>query len=156
MMTKTRKIKRKKTFSTCLEFFRHPFPPLDHPNIRGFLHFAMLVLLLAPGAVSGTSDKKRGDSHAHDFVIFADVFTERGFALPGAKVRVRRTDEQKFRWEAISDRRGELGVRVKQGAEYELTIEAHGFKSQTRKVDAREGNQEVLTFQMELFGGGKT
>src|ERR1700736_784052 len=89
MMTKTRKIKRKKTFSTCLEFFRHPFPPLDHPNIRGFLHFAMLVLLLAPGAVSGTSDKKRGDSHAHDFVIFADVFTERGFALPGAKVRVR-------------------------------------------------------------------
>ena len=155
MTTKTRKTKRKKTFSTFLEFFRHPFPPLDHPNMRGFLRFAMLVLVLAPDAFPVTGDEKRGDSHAHDFVIFANVFTEQGFALPGAKVRVRRTDEQKFRWEAISDRRGELGVRVKQGAEYELTIEAHGFKSQARKIDAREGNQEVLTFQMEPFAGGK-
>jgi len=117
----------------------------------------MLVLVLAPDAVSGAAagHEKQGDSHAHDFVIFANVFTDQGFALPGAKVRVRRTDEQKFRWEATSDRRGELGVRVKQGVEYELTIEAHGFKSQSRKVDAREGNQEVLTFQMEPFAGGK-
>src|ERR1700687_418862 len=156
MMTKKRKTKRKKTFSPFLRFFRHPFPPLDHPNVRGFLLFAMLVLVLAPDAVSGAAagHEKQGDSHAHDFVIFANVFTDQGFALPGAKARVRRTDEQKFRWEAISDRRGELGVRVKQGAEYELTIEAHGFQSQSRKVDAREGNQEVLTFQMEQFGGG--
>lgn len=117
----------------------------------------MLALALVPGAVPGVAagDEKQGDTHAHDFVIFASVFTERGFALPGAKVRVRRTDEQKFRWEAISDRRGELGVRVKQGAEYELTIEAHGFQPQTRKVDAREGNREDLTFQMEPLAGGK-
>jgi Carboxypeptidase regulatory-like domain len=117
----------------------------------------MLVFVLVPGVVSGTAagDEKQSGSHAHDFIIFANVFTEQGFALSGAKVRVRRKDEQKFRWEAISDRRGELGVRVKQGAEYELTIEAHGFKSQARKIDAREGNQDVLTFQMEPFAGGK-
>jgi hypothetical protein len=121
------------------------------------LPFAMLLVVLVPGAVRGTAagDEKRSDSHAHDFVIFASVFTDHGYALPGAKVRVRRTDEQKFRWVAISDRRGELGVRVKQGAEYELTIEAHGFKPQTRKIDARGGNQEDLTFQMEPSTGGK-
>jgi hypothetical protein len=68
---------------------------------------------------------------------------------------VRRADEQKFRWEAISDRRGELGIRVKQGAEYELMIEARGFKPQTRKIDARGGNREDLTFQLEPQAGGK-
>src|ERR1700730_5165900 len=139
MTSKTRKTKRKKTFSTFLEFFRHPFPPLDHPNMRGLLRFAMLVLVLAPGAFPVTGDEKRGDSHAHNFVIFGNVFTQQCFLLPGARVSVRRTDEQKFRWEAISDRRGELGVRVKQGAEYELKIEAHGFKSQGRKTAARHG-----------------
>ena len=125
--------------------------------MRGILPFATLLFVLAPGAVPGTAagDEKPSDSHAHDFVIFATVFTEKGFALPGAKVRVRQRDESKYRWEAISDRRGELGVRVKQGAEYELTIEAHGFKPQTRKINAREGNREDLTFQMEPFAGGK-
>ena len=78
------------------------------------------------------------------------MYTERGFALLSAKVRVRRSDERKFPWEAIFDTRRELGVRVKQGAEYELTIEARGFKPQTRKIDARE-----LTIQMEPSTGGK-
>jgi hypothetical protein len=152
----TRK-KTKRNFKLFLEFFRHPLPPLDHSITRAILRFAMMAVVLALGAVPrvAAGDEKQGDAHTHDFVIFANVFTEQGFALPGAKVRVRRTDEQKFRWEAISDRRGELGVRVKQGAEYELTIEAHGFKPQTRKVDAREGNREDLTFQMEPLAGGK-
>jgi hypothetical protein len=88
-------------------------------------------------------------------VIFATVFTDRGFALPGARVRVRREDEKKFRWEAMSDRQGELGIRVPQGAEYQLTVEARGFKEQTRKVDARDGNREDLTLQMEPVAGGK-
>jgi hypothetical protein len=155
-MTTTRK-KTKRTSSTFLEFFRHPLPAFGHPIMRGILPFATLMLVLTLGAVPGTSagDKRQSDSHAQDFVIFATVFTEHGFALSGAKVRVRRTDESKYRWEAISDRRGELGVRVKQGAEYELTIEAHGFKPQTRKINAREGNREDLTFQMEPFAGGK-
>ena len=100
-------------------------------------------------------DEKYNNSQAHDFVIFADVYTDHGFALPGPKVRVRRSDERKFRWEVISDTRGELGVRVKQGAEYELTIEARGFKAQTRKIDARAGNREELTIQMEPSTGGK-
>lgn len=91
----------------------------------------MLVLVLAPGLISvpatAAGDQKQADSHGHDFVIFASVFTEQGFALLGAKVRIRRADEQKFRWEAMSDRRGELGLGIKQGAEYELAIEAYGF-----------------------------
>ena len=88
-------------------------------------------------------------SHAHDFVIFATVLNERGFALPGARVRVRREEEKKFRWEATSDHQGEFGIRVPQGSEYELTIEARGYKTQTRKIDAKESNRVDLTIKME-------
>ena len=117
----------------------------------------LLALVWAAGGFSAVawSGQNQANSHAHDFVIFATVFTDQGFALPGARVRVRLADEPKFRWEAVSDRRGELGIRVKQGAEYELTIEARGFKTQTRPIDAREGNQEDLTLRMERASEGK-
>src|SRR5882762_8105901 len=83
MMTTRKKTKTKRTSSTFLEFFRHPLPSFDHPIMRGILPFATLMFVLAPGAVSGaaTGDEKQSDSHAHDFVIFATVFTEQGFAL---------------------------------------------------------------------------
>ena len=156
---RTTRRKKKRTSSLIFEIFRHPLPPFCHPTRRRVAQFAMVVLVMAAGVslahAAAARDQNQTNSHAHDFVIFASVFNSQGFALPGAKVRIRRADEGKFRWEAISDRRGELGIRVKQGVEYELTIEARGFKSQTRKIDAREGNREDLTFQMEPLTGGK-
>ncbi len=114
--------------------------------------FAGLPLIFAAPVGAQSSSK----SHAHDFLIFATVFNDRGFALPGARVRVCREVEKKFRWEAMSDRRGDLGVRVPQGAEYEVTIEAAGFKTKIKKLDARDGNREDLTIQMERLAGGKS
>jgi hypothetical protein len=104
---------------------------------------AMLVFEPAAGAQDSSK------SHSRVFVIFTTVFTEQGFALPGARVRVRRSDEKKFRWEGASDHQGEVAFRVPPGAEYELAIEARGFKPQTRKIDAREDNQMDLTIRME-------
>jgi hypothetical protein len=154
----TTKRTKKRKYEIVLQFFRHPLPSFDRlNNMRSMI--TLLALVWTAGAISvpiaAASSQKQTNSHAHDFVIFATVFSEQGFALPGARVRVRRADEQKFRWEAMSDRRGELGIRVKQGAEYELIIEARGFKPQTRKIDAREGDREDLTLQMEQLAGGK-
>jgi hypothetical protein len=115
------------------------------------MFLAALIPVFAAPAGAQSSSK----SHAHDFLIFATVFNDHGFAMPGARVRVRREDEKKFRWEAMSDRRGELGIRVQQGAEYEIMVEAAGFKTETRKLDARDGNREDLTIQMERLAGGK-
>ena len=154
-MTTTRTTKR--TFEPIHQILRQPLPRSGHlTDRRRFI--TLLVLVWMAGAASvpargGSQDQP--NSHAHDFVIFATVFTDHGFALPGARVRVRRDDEKKFRWEAMSDRRGELGIRVKQGSEYELTVEARGFQPQRRKIDAREGDREDLTLQMELSAGGK-
>lgn len=121
-----------------------------------FILLWSLGAIYPPPAQADAQSASSSNSHAHDFVIFATVFTDQGFALPGARVRVRRMDEKKYRWESTSDRRGELGIRVKQGAQYELTIEAHGFKPQTRKIDATDGNREDLTLQMEHLAGGKS
>jgi Carboxypeptidase regulatory-like domain len=146
----------KRTFEPITQFLRQTLPRFGHLISRRII--ALLILVLMVGANSAPArggSQAQSNSHAHDFVIFATVFTEQGLALPDAHVRVRREDEKKFRWEAMSDRRGELGIRVKQGAEYELTIEARGFKPQTRKIDAREGNREDLTLQMERLAGGK-
>lgn len=115
----------------------------------------LLLLVTIPAGFSRAAAQKQTHSHADDFLIFATIFDGRGFALPGARVRVRRADEKKFRWEAISDRRGELGIRVKQGAEYEVSIEARGFAVQTRHIDAREGKEEDLTLRLEPLSGGK-
>jgi hypothetical protein len=92
----------------------------------------MLVLVMAAGMIlphaAAARDQNQPNSLAHDFVIFASVFHGQGFALPGAKVCVRRANEGKFRWEGISDSRGELGIRVKQGAEYQLMEPLAGGK----------------------------
>lgn len=126
-------------------------PSRNFIYVRLTLALMGLVLLASATTAYGRpgAPQSSSKSHAHDFIIFTTVFTEQGFALPGARVRVRRTDEKKFRWEAVSDRRGELAVRVPQDSEYEMTVEAHEYKMQTRKVDANEGNRADVTIRME-------
>jgi hypothetical protein len=149
----TKKKTKKKRFDPLFDFFRHPLSPFGHLTfVRLTIALASLVWLAGatfafePAAGAQNSSGSR----AHDFVIFATVFNERGFALPGARARVRRADEKKFRWEATSDHQGELAFRVPPGAEYEMTIEARNFKTQSRKIGARENNRADLTIRMEL------
>jgi carboxypeptidase family protein len=152
---KTRK-KTKKKSSASFAFLQHPLPPSSHLTfVRLTISLAILAWLSGAAVSIPIRAQDPRSPHAHDFVIFATVFTNRGFALPGARARVRRSDEKKFRWEALSDRQGEFGIRLPQGAEYELAVEARGFKPEIRKIDAREGNQIDLTIRMEPVPGGK-
>jgi hypothetical protein len=149
-MTK-RKTKKKKS-DALVPSFRHPLSLSDHPiPVRWTV--ALLGLLCAAGAAfafePARAPQSSGGSHAHGFVIFATVFNDRGFALYGARTRLRREEEKKFRWEAMSDHEGELAFRVPPGEEYEMVIEARGFETQTRKVDTRQGNRVDLTIRME-------
>src|SRR5580704_10692249 len=148
----TRKKTKRKRSERIVGFLRHLHSPFGHLTfvrltiaLVGFFWLAGALFAVEP---AGDAQSSSG-SHAHDYVIFVTVFTDRGFAFTGARARVRRPDEKKFRWEAMSDHQGELAIRVPQGAEYELTIEARGFKTQTRKIDAREANRTDLTIRME-------
>ena len=147
-MTKKRK---KKRFDAFFESSQHPLSLFGHlTHVRLTIALAGLLCLACAAIVfEPPASAQAGGSPAHDFVIFATVFTDKGFALFGARARVRREDEKKFRWETMSDHQGELAVRVPQGADYEMTIEARGFKTETRKIDTREDNRSDLTIRME-------
>jgi hypothetical protein len=120
------------------------------------LIIALLALVCSLGAalaVQPVCAQNSSVAPGHDFIIFATVLNDRGFALFGAHARVRHAGEKKFRWEAVSDHQGELAVRVPPNAEYELTVEAHGFQTQTRKINAKAENRADLTIRMELPDG---
>lgn len=113
---------------------------------------------MPPPAATGSSSSRgnRKHSHAHDFLIRGTVFTEKSVAFPGAKLRIRRVAEKKFRWETYTNSRGEFAVRVPQGAEYEIVIVAKGFQEQTRPVSAKAGlTEDSVTFRMIVAGGKK-
>lgn len=159
-LRRTKATKRtKKRSSTHLLPCLHPHLPIRHLTfVRNVLGLIGMVWLFGATllCINAAGAQNTSGSHAHDFLILATVFTDQGFALPGARVRVRRTDEKKPKWEATSDRRGEFAVRVPEGAEYELTVEASGFKPEIRKIDARADTRTDLTIRMDKASGGKS
>ncbi|MGH9816226.1 MAG: carboxypeptidase-like regulatory domain-containing protein, partial [Candidatus Acidiferrales bacterium] len=86
----------------------------------------VLVLVLGVLPVSGhqapaadQKQEKQKEQKPDWFVLAGTVFTEQGFALPGAAIRVRRAGEKQVREKAQSDRRGEFALRLRPGLEYE-------------------------------------
>ncbi len=144
---------------------RHPFPRSRHLT-RWTLALGILLGLTGsvgapgrntPAATSpgaGPAQHKKG-KHAIDYLLVAAVFTDQGFALPGARIRVRRAGERKVRRETFSNSRGEFALRVPQSAQYEMTVEAKGYQPERRTIDAREGDRQDLVFQLRPAPGGK-
>jgi hypothetical protein len=109
--------------------------------------------------VESSSQAKPGSAgrHANDYLVRGTVFTERGLALPGAELRIRRSAEKKFRWQAISNSRGDFAVRVKMGTEYEVLVRAKGYQDLALPVDAKTGERyKDLVFRMQLQKGKKS
>jgi hypothetical protein len=105
---------------------------------------------------TASSSSKPKYSHAHDFLIRGTVFTPSALAFPGVRLRIRRSNEKKFRWDTYTDSRGEFAVRVPQGIQYEMVIVVKGFADQTRTVDAANGlSEDTVVFRMESAGGKK-
>src|ERR1700690_2112080 len=98
--TKTTKRKTRKTkgkFKAFLDFVRTSYS-LFGQRIQPCMLFLILAGVLMASGLSAiparaAADQNQSTPHAHDFVIFASVFTQQGFSLPGAKVRVRRAGE---------------------------------------------------------------
>jgi hypothetical protein len=106
-----------------------------------------------PAASDSSSRKKAKHSHANDLVIRGTVFNERGLALPGVKLRIRRSDQKKSRWETYSNSRGEFAVRVPKGPDYEIAAENKGFAKQSQAINGQ--SEETVVLHMQPVGGGK-
>src|SRR5690242_15407120 len=113
----------------------------------------------APAAQPQSSSANSGRqkySHANDFLIRGTVFTDKALAFPGVQLRMRRTDEKKFRWQDRTNSRGEFAIRVPQGTQYEMVVHVKSFADQTRTIDARAGSGENnVVFRMERTKRGK-
>lgn len=106
----------------------------------------------APQGPTSSSVKSHNTkySHANDFLIIGTVFTDKGYAFPGVELRVRRSDERKYRWDSYTNSRGEFAIRVPQGTDYEMVVHIKGFADQTKSLDAKNGLAEArIVFRME-------
>jgi cytoskeletal protein RodZ len=104
---------------------------------------------------SSSSSGKRG-KHANDFLVIGTIFTDKAYALPGARIRVRRAGEKKFRWDTYTNSRGEFAFRVPQGDEYEIVIIAKGFADQNQTVSTKSGiSEDTVVYRMQPASGGK-
>ena len=113
----------------------------------------------APPAESSSKQKPApsATTHSNDFLVRGTVFTQEGLALPGAELRIRRTEDKKFRWQTISNSRGDFAVRVKMGADYEVSVRAKGFQEQSLPVNAKTGDRfKDIVFRMQHQGGKKS
>jgi len=100
--------------------------------------------------------QKQKYSHANDFLIIGTVFDPKGLAFPGVELKIRRSNEKKYRWDSYTNSRGDFAVRVPQGSDYEMVIHAKGFADQTKALDAKTGVSEArIVFRMEPAGGEK-
>ena len=100
-----------------------------------------------------SSTKKSKRSHADELVIRGTVFNERGLALPGVKLRIRRSDQKKSKWETYTNSRGEFAVRVPKGPDYEIAAESKGFAKQAQAINGQA--EENVVLHMQPVSGGK-
>ena len=94
--------------------------------------------------------------HANDLLLRGTVFNERGLAMREVKLRIRRANEKKSRWETYTNSRGEFAIRVPPGSDYEMQAESKGFEKQTRAISAKDSSgDEKIIFHLEPAKGGK-
>jgi hypothetical protein len=109
-----------------------------------------------PEASQASSPSKGKKKPLPAYLIIGTVFNENAFSFPGARVRIRQTSEKNFRWETYTNSRGEFAVRVPEGNEYQVQVQAKNFKDQSQTVKADAGAiQQRLSFRMEPSAPGK-
>ncbi len=91
-------------------------------------------LVTSAGTLSAqpaSADQKPDKPYA---LIFGTVWGPDDRPLYGVKVKIRRADQKKPRWELMSDRRGEFAQRVPPGpADYLIWADLKAYKSPTGK-----------------------
>jgi hypothetical protein len=106
-----------------------------------------------PAPSESSSSRKSKHTHADDLVIRGTVFNERGLAMQGVKLRIRRSDQKKSRWETYTNSRGEFAVRVPKGPDYEIAAESKGFAKQSQAINGQ--SEENVVLHMQPVSGGK-
>jgi len=109
----------------------------SHP--RGAMRFALALLFVLGAAFSSRFLTTTAFALDHKYekpyaLIFGTVWGPDNRPVYGVKIKIRRENEKKARWELSSDRRGEFAVRVPAGKQdYVVWAELKGVTSAAGK-----------------------
>ena len=111
----------------------------------------ILIALSLLGGVSTAKEKKRLPDYA---LIFGTVFDAQQHPVAGVKIRIRRADQKKAKWELISDRRGEFAQRLPVGpADYlirpELKDKQAAEKAEVKVHIEKDERQDIAVHLIE-------
>ena len=97
----------------------------------------------APGPCSPKTKLRPG------FLIVGTVFNEHALSFPGATVRIRCAEDQKYRWESVTNSRGEFALRVPEGHAYEVQVRVKNYVEQNVPVRTDQGDiQQRLSIRL--------
>jgi hypothetical protein len=101
---------------------------------RDWIPFPILLLLVLPllgaGVCSYASARPGNDPNKPYALIFGTVWGPDDHPVYGVKVKIRRGDQKKAKWELVSDHLGEFAQRVPAGkATYIVWVEAQDLKN---------------------------
>jgi len=119
------------------------------PSRRIHLTLPLLIVVVLSAAVSLCAAQPRpGDDPREPYaLIFGTVWGPDDRPIYGAKVKIRRADQKKAKWELISNHTGEFAQRVPAGkADYIVWIDAKDLKG----LKSSDGNQLQLSTEVTV------
>jgi hypothetical protein len=118
--------------------------------VRAALLFCFMAAL-APALPAGEKPKSAGKAKADYALIFGTVWGADSLPVQGVRVKIRRADQKKARWELVSDRRGEFAQRVPAGtADYVVWAEPAGKKGPKAETKVHIDNDERADIGLHL------
>ncbi|MBT5954654.1 carboxypeptidase regulatory-like domain-containing protein [bacterium] len=77
-----------------------------------------------------------------------------GISLPGVEVVFTPSNEDDFRFVAVTDEDGDYSINIPQVGEYTITIDSEGFVEEVRNewFDSHNGNSKEIDFDMKVPG----
>jgi hypothetical protein len=111
----------------------------------------VIFLMVAASSPMARADSK---SHARDpyALLFGTVFGPNDRPLYGVKVKIRRADQKRPKWELVSNHEGEFAQRVPAGkADYIVSVDAKTPKGQPKpELTVHVDNDERKDFVLHL------
>ena len=118
---------------------------------RSTIRALVIALVLADLCSVTIADSQ---SHARDpyALLFGTVYDTNGHPAHGIKIKIRRLDQKKARWELMSDHQGEFAQRVPAGkADYIITADIKTAKGQPKpELTVHVDNDERKDFVLRL------
>ena len=112
-------------FSSCTQVF----PPLI--GLRFLVVALVSIIVPLPSSYAAPAHQRPDKPYA---LIFGTVWGPDDRPVYGVKVKIRRADQKKARWELFSDHHGEFAQRVPVGpADYLIWADLKDYKSPTGK-----------------------